>query len=442
MKRNQVTIIIISFVIIGGLVGAYFLIDALVPKITTAPDYDLKDVNVNGTDFTIISFQPKTLVIDFMGVTCGPCEDVYPRLADLLVDADLAGRIDVLSVNTDPYTTEQELTDYANHHNMTWWVANAPEGMVENYGVTGIPAIIIIDGNGTITYSSIVAKEEGETQPLSYDKLKEECLNAISGEEEGIQIANFLGFTIGLAIIVAITSFFSPCSFPLLPSYVAHILGIDVKKKEDDENAADTEDRKKHFGQYLIYPLLGLSSGLGILVSYLLLGVLVTAIGSVISSYLAYALPIIGVIFIIFGILMFTPFEISFSKILGGLRKQQMKIDNKANTRQASQFLLLGTFLYGLGYGIASLGCNGPIFLAFSFRVSELEAISEMIFAYLAFSLTIILLMVGVTLLIVASKDVILQKMKSATKVIKIVSGVVMIGVGIYLIIEFILGIV
>ena len=430
MKRNQIIIIIISILIIGGGVGAYFIIQSSSSKISIAPDYTLIDTNSN--EFNITSFQPKTVVLDFMSVTCIPCKEMYPRLTDLLIDANLTGKIEVISVETDHFTTDQQLSDYALEHNMTWSVAKAPEGMMEEYGVVSLPTIIIIDGEGRITY----ANEGG----ASFDTLKEESIKAIAGEGEAIQITSYQGFIIGFAIIVAITSFFSPCAFPLLPGYFAHILGLKVTTKDEEEDE-QTEEQKKKYSKYLLYPLIGLSGGIGILVSYLILGIIITATGSVILPYVVYVLPVIGGIFIIFGALMFTNFEISFSRILGSLRKQQIKMSGEE--KDPTLLRLLGsTFIYGLGYGIASLGCNAPIFLGFSLQVASLETVLEMVFAYLAFALPIILLMVGVTLLIISSKDVIVQKMKSATKIIKIASGVIMIIVGIYLIIEFILGIV
>ncbi len=428
MKRNQVIILIISIIIIGGGVGAYFVIQYASTKTSIAPDYTL--IDTNSTEFNITSFQPKTLVIDFMSVTCIPCKEMYPRLADLLIDDNLTGKIEIISVETDHFTTDQQLSDYAIEHNMTWSVAKAPEGMMEEYGVVSLPTIIIIDGEGRITYTN----EGGAT----FETLKEESIKAIAGEGEVVHITSYQGFIIGFAIIVAITSFFSPCAFPLLPGYVAHILGLNVTTKEEDEQS---EEQKKKYSKYLLYPIIGLSGGIGILVSYLILGIIITATGSVILPYVVYVLPVIGGIFIIFGALMFTNFEISFSRILGSLRKQQIKMSGEE--KDPTLLRLLGsTFLYGLGYGIASLGCNAPIFLGFSLQVASLETVLEMVFAYLAFALPIILLMVGVTLLIISSKDVIVQKMKSATKIIKIANGVIMIIVGIYLIIEFILGIV
>ncbi|MHA1419623.1 MAG: redoxin domain-containing protein [Candidatus Heimdallarchaeaceae archaeon] len=429
MKRNQVIILIISILIIGGGVGAYFIIQSSSSGTHMAPDYTL--VDTNDTEFNITSFQPKTVVLDFMSVTCIPCKEMYPRFTDLLIDANLTGKIEVISIETDHFTTDQQLKDYAIEHNMTWNVAKATEGMMEEYGVLSLPTIMVIDGEGRITY----ANEGG----VSFDILKAECIKAIEGEGEAVHITSYQSFIIGFAILVAITSFFSPCAFPLLPGYVAHILGLKVTTKDEEEE--QIEDDKKKYSKYVLYPLIGLSGGIGILVSYLILGVIITATGSVILPYIVYVLPIIGGIFIIFGALMFTNFELSFSRILGGLRKQQIKISGE--DKDPTILRLLGsTFLYGLGYGIASLGCNAPIFLGFSLQVASLDTVLEMVFAYLAFALPIILLMVGVTLLIISSKEVIVQKMKSATKIIKIASGVIMIIVGIYLIIEFILGIV
>ena len=178
---------------------------------------------------------------------------------------------------------------------------------------------------------------------------------------------------------------------------------------------------------------------MGILISYLILGIIVSAVGNVIMPYIVYALPIIGGIFLILGIFMFTNYSLTFSRILGWIRKKQMKYvqeDSKTSVRAK----ITSTFLYGLGYGIASLGCNAPIFLAFSLQVSSQDSIIKMIFAYLAFILTVLLLMIGTTIFISISKEAILQKLKASTSVIKKVSGALIIGVGIYLLLEFFIG--
>ena len=426
MKKGQIAIIIVSLVIIGAGVGVYFLIQNLGTQTTVAPNYTLQ--SINGTEFTIASLQNKTVLFDFMSVSCIPCKQMYPILSDLQEDFDIKDDISVISIETDETTVVPQLEVFANDQNITWTLCIAPSGMVIEYGVVEIPAFIIVNPEGEITYA-----HEGI---VSFEVLKTELQDAIEGRSEGIQITSYQGFLIGFAIIVAITSFFSPCSFPLLPGYVAHIVGIDLADKESEK---EEKSKEKSSRNYILYPILGLSGGLGILFSYLILGAIISSVGSAILPYIVYVLPIIGGIFIILGIVMFTNFEFSFSRLLGWIRKGQMKVEREEKKHQ-NLSKIFSTFLYGLGYGIASLGCNGPIYLAFSLQVGAQETILQMIFAYLAFALTIIILMVGVTVLLIFSKDVIVQKLKASTEIIKKISGAIMVVVGLYLLFEFIFG--
>ncbi len=436
MKKSQVAILISSIIIIGGAVGVYFLIESLGTKTTAAPDYALESIN-GTTTFTLSSLRPKTVLLDFMSIPCIPCRAMNPILNDLFTDSDLIGKVEIISIETVTNTSFVDLQNHALLENMNWTVVIAPEGMQAEYGVDQIPVFVIINPEGNITYF--------ETGIASFEELKTEIINAFEGTSEGITITSYQGFIIGFAIIVAITSFFSPCSFPLMPSYVAHILGMNMSSDEK-EKALDKEinreilnnENQKVKRKLWLYPLLGLSSGVGILISYLILGITVSAVGSSILPYVVYALPIIGGIFIVLGILMFTKLEFSLSRVLSWIRKKQISSEEKKKDSNVSKFS--STFLYGLGYGIASLGCNAPIFLAFSLQVSAQETILKMVFAYLAFALTIILLMVGATLLISVSRDAILQKLKAGTEIIKKISGVILVGVGIYLLLEFFLG--
>jgi len=428
VKKSQIAILIASILIIGGAVGVYFIIESLGTEIIAAPDYELQ--NTNGTSFLISDLQPKTVLLDFMSISCVPCKAMNPVLNDLYYDADLQGKIEFISVDIVIDDNLTELGAHAVLENITWISAIAPEEMQFEYGVSQTPTFVIINPEGNITYvdKGIVPKED----------LKTALIDAIEGKTTGGGLTSYQGVVIGFAIIVAITSFFSPCSFPLMPSYVAHILGMDVPKKKEEEEETAEEEAKSEKRKLWLYPLLGLSSGIGILVSYLIIGVAVSAAGNSILPYVVYALPIIGGIFIVLGILMFTRLEFSLSRVLNWIRKKQISSETKGKNTNLSKFS--STFLYGLGYGLASLGCNAPIFIAFSLQVSAQETVLKMVFAYLVFALTIIILMVGATLLISVSRDAILQKLKAGTEIIKKISGVILVGVGIYLLLEFFLG--
>ncbi len=426
MKKGQLALLIISVVIIGSGVGVYFLIESLGTKTSIAPDYQLQ--SLNGTDFTISSLQPRTVLLDFMSIPCGPCKTMNTYMINLLADPELQEKFSIISIETYSEASILDLENHANDENMTWAVAIAPEGMQAEYGVTLIPTFVIINEEGKITFLGKGLIEQ--------DKLKQELLDTIEGRSQEFEITSYLGFIVGFGIITAFAVFLSPCAYPLLPGFVAHIIGLDIKKtEEDNEESASKKSRNKNIW---IYPLLGLSSGIGILITYLILGGIITAVGNTILPYVIYFLPIIGGIFIALGLLMFTNVQFSFSKILGWIRKKQISVKEKEKVSNFSNFS--STFLYGLGYGIASLGCIAPVFLGFSLQVASQDSALQIFFAYLSFSLTIILLMIGATILIGTSRDTFLKKLISSTETIKKISGVIMLAVGLYLVLEFAVG--
>ena len=80
------------------------------------------------------------------------------------------------------------------------------------YGAYEIPYTVIVDKNGNLTY-----KNSGVA---SYETLRSEIDIAISGEGNVVKVAKLP--TPALAVILGIVTFFSPCSFPLLPGYFSY----------------------------------------------------------------------------------------------------------------------------------------------------------------------------------------------------------------------------
>ena len=92
-----------------------------------------------------------------------------------------------------------------------------------------------------------------------------------------------------------------------------------------------------------------------------------------------------------------------------------------------------GLFLYGLGYGAAAAGCTAPIFIAV--LVAALGA--GLIFGLMVlilYNLVAAVLMISITIAIAHFGAGAAQKLSQYTEVIKKVSGLVLIVVGIYLI--------
>ncbi|MHA1224487.1 MAG: TlpA family protein disulfide reductase, partial [Candidatus Heimdallarchaeaceae archaeon] len=149
MKKEHIVTLIISFLIIGGAIGAYYGITSRAPKSSVAPDYTLQDID--GTSFKLSDFRNKTILLDFMSVTCVPCKQMYPILADLLNDSEINSTLEIISIEVDNTTALPVLQHYAVEHEITWYLAIAPVNMTSEYGVTTLPTFVIINPYGNIT---------------------------------------------------------------------------------------------------------------------------------------------------------------------------------------------------------------------------------------------------------------------------------------------------
>ncbi len=435
MNKGRILGIILAFTIIVSFVVLFFVAQNVGETTTEAPDYMITPLV--GQSFNLTDLQPKVTIVDFMSVSCTPCKLMNPILININNNVSLSTNIEIISLEVDSLTNKTILENYVTNELITWTVAFAPQGMMESYGVVNLPTFIIIDSEGKITY-----KKEGL---ISEEELTEVIQETIEGKREVIRITSFTGFIIAFALITAVSSFFSPCAFPLLPSYMAHILGINQKKKTNEEKVeektSEQEEYKPHNveekkGSLPFYGLLGLSASTGLLLSYLLFGIVVFLVGSVVREYVGYFLPIIGAVLILLGIAMFTNFTLSFTRIQNWINKKQMNHQKQ----QQSLKNFHGTFLYGVGYGLASLGCSAPIFFAFTLQALTIEQFGQTILAFIVFIGSIIFLMTGATILIGYSREIILKKMRASTNIIKYISGTIIIIVGIYLILEFFIG--
>ncbi|MHA1223780.1 MAG: TlpA family protein disulfide reductase, partial [Candidatus Heimdallarchaeaceae archaeon] len=74
---------------------------------------------MNGASFKLSDFRNKTILLDFMSVTCVPCKQMYPILADLLNDTEINNTLEIISIETDNTTALPVLQNYAVEHEIT-----------------------------------------------------------------------------------------------------------------------------------------------------------------------------------------------------------------------------------------------------------------------------------------------------------------------------------
>ena len=217
----------------------------------------------------------------------------------------------------------------------------------------------------------------GDSDIDSINFFVESLSGGAAGQIGGLGIIAPLGFAFGAGLAAA----FNPCGFAMLPAYMGLYLGVG----EDDNSSFIS-----HIGKAL---LIGGSVTVGFILLFAVAG---AVIGLGARSVVGSILPWIG---LGVGILL----TLAGAWLLGGGKlytalAQQMA-EKFGNPGQAN---IRGYFIFGLAYGLASLSCTLPIFLAVigsSFASANIwAAFAQFILYALGMGAVIITLTVGIAL--------------------------------------------
>ena len=142
-------------------IGAGLTAAALDGTPKNAADFAL--YSTRGKQFTLSAQRGKVVVLDFWAGWCPPCRSAIPVLERIHQEYKDRG-VTVLGVNVrdteNPATTMQDL-------GATYPALIGGDEVAKNYGVDGLPTILVIDAEGNIAYrekgfSSIMEKRIGE----------------------------------------------------------------------------------------------------------------------------------------------------------------------------------------------------------------------------------------------------------------------------------------
>jgi thiol-disulfide isomerase/thioredoxin len=120
-----------------------------------APDFGLKDLK--GHDFRLDRLRGKTVLLSFWATWCTPCRSELPLLAKL--ERDLSEKGLVLARITEEPAEQVDRFLFRTHHNFSTLVNGA--AVAKQYGVRGIPTLVVIDQAGKIV--SYDVNELGES---------------------------------------------------------------------------------------------------------------------------------------------------------------------------------------------------------------------------------------------------------------------------------------
>ena len=270
-----------------------------------------------------------------------------------------------------------------------------------------LPAAIAV---GAIALAVIAAFIIGRENDIDAVNGFVELLSGRSGSAlSGLAGASFLfAFAAGMASAV------NPCGFAMLPAY----LGLYLRANNEE---AESPNIALLFGRAV---LIGSVVTVGFIV---LFGVAGTAIGLG-ASVLVDALPWTG---LFVGILLVSAgaWIVAGGKLYSGLAARAA-----SHIGEGNEVGVKGYFLFGLSYGVASLGCTLPIFLAVlgvnTAGVGLLESAGQFLLYALGMGSVIMALTLGMAFF----KGAVVKGLRKALPYVQPIGAGLMIVAGVYII--------
>jgi cytochrome c-type biogenesis protein len=224
-----------------------------------------------------------------------------------------------------------------------------------------------------------------------------------------------------LAVIAGVASFFSPCAFPLLPSYLSFY--TDARA---DGNQANRSARALG---------LGLAAAGGVLTFTLVLGTTIGLLGVGTGQALSISGPepsrfvlwfrgLVGVLLVALGLAQW--FNVNLKLGLTDKLAWYTRPNRQGNGGVTT------LYLYGFGYTAAGMGCTGPILAGLTVVALATGGFSTAIATFAVFAMTMGGLMLVVSGLVATSQNTLIQRLKAGTPRIKQVASVLLVLVGLF----------
>jgi len=239
-----------------------------------------------------------------------------------------------------------------------------------------------------------------------------------------------------VAVVAGVASFFNPCSFPVLPAYLAQYYTT-------EESGRGVNSKRKIL-------LSGLIAALGVTVFNLLLGSVIGILGVGFgkslglaggepSSFVRWLRGILGGLLLVLGFSHATGRGVSFDFLQRFFQKPHVRTLAQltsflAPLESKPQTPFGKIFSYGFGYTLLGIGCGGPILAGLSVYALSLGGFSQALLAFAVYSLVMAVLMILVSTLVAFSKETLLKDLGKSVGVIKKFSGILLLLVGLFLI--------
>ena len=448
---------IVLFCIIGfaslSLFGMSSSIYGVSDDIETVPDFIAPTMNRTGIDdshpldngsLQLSNLRGNVVILDFMAVDCANCHYVQEHIETNLeywrgLDGDYP--VVVVSVATwyslESFEQINETFGDSNSDKFMDWIVvnggtetiileNGSRGdMAEYYSAQLIPLALVIDHEGYV-----IAKENTGLPLDRWKSFDNAVEKANEGDAEDLRFgiektdrSTYGVFIIGL--FLGFLVYFSPCAFPVLPSYITYTLSLGMREEELRNNG-------KIVGSFPGPFAIGGYAALGQLTFFAVVGIIIFGLSEMfnLSGYLHKIAIAIAVLLIILGVLML----LGWTSHL--LSKVQKIIDIYQTNEDSDEVFTprRNMYLWGIGYSAASVDCTAAAVFPFIGWLAVVGR-TEFIFGLVGLMISVSFLMIAVTALVSFGRQAMIGYLRSSTGLIKAIGSWMMIfaGIGLYL---------
>ena len=205
---------------------------------------------------------------------------------------------------------------------------------------------------------------------------------------------------------------FNPCGFAMLPTYLTYFLGLD----DDDTSLARSVLRGGK---------VGLALSLGFLTVFAVFGLLFEVIlsadaSNTVQSWLWIVTMVSGIAILALGVAMVRGFQPTLN-----LPKLQLGTSGRE---------VGSMYLFGISYGVVSLGCTISLFLlVVTSSLANTDVAFGPLYAFGAYAIGMSSVIVFLTMALAAGRSGVANRMRALLPRINRVSGVLLVLAGIYL---------
>lgn len=155
----------------------FFLATALILAFSASaelPSVMLKDIDGNTVNTAELDNDGNPIIISFFALWCKPCRRELKAINEVYADWQDETGVKLVAVSIDEAQNEQKVKPLVEGSGWEYEVLLDPNGEFKRQmGVTDIPHVFIVDGQGNIVYNHKGYVDGGEEE--LYEKVKEIC---------------------------------------------------------------------------------------------------------------------------------------------------------------------------------------------------------------------------------------------------------------------------